>query len=51
MRDLLLSDGVRIVTLTGPGGTGKSRLGLRVATELLHSFEGRRLLRAVGAGA
>ena len=38
VRDLLLRDGVRVVTLTGPGGTGKSRLALRVATELLHSF-------------
>lgn len=28
----------RIVTLTGPGGTGKTRLALRAATELLDQF-------------
>jgi predicted ATPase/class 3 adenylate cyclase len=31
--------GGRLVTLTGPGGTGKTRLGLRVAEELLEVFE------------
>ncbi|MGH3145924.1 MAG: ATP-binding protein, partial [Rubrobacter sp.] len=30
---------VRLVTLTGPGGTGKTRLGLQVAAELLDEFE------------
>lgn len=28
----------RLVTLTGPGGTGKTRLAIRVATELLPNF-------------
>ena len=39
VRDLMLEDDVRLVTLVGPGGTGKSRLGLRVATELLYHFD------------
>jgi predicted ATPase len=30
----------RLVTLTGPGGTGKTRLGLQVAGELVEAFSG-----------
>jgi predicted ATPase/class 3 adenylate cyclase len=36
----MLRDSERLVTLTGPGGSGKTRLGLQVGAELLDSFPG-----------
>ncbi len=39
-KQLLLGPTVRMLTLSGPGGTGKTRLGLQVAEDLLDHFDG-----------
>jgi predicted ATPase len=36
----LLEDGARLVTLTGPGGTGKTRLAIEAGTEAIERFKG-----------
>ena len=39
LRDLLDDEGVHVVTLTGPGGVGKTRLALAAAAAALEAFE------------
>ncbi|MDH3745604.1 MAG: protein kinase [Acidobacteriota bacterium] len=49
IRGLLIDQGVRLVTLTGPGGGGKTRLALQVAEDLFGPFDGRVYFVELGA--
>src|SRR5271156_5256934 len=39
-KELLLSKDARLVTVTGPGGIGKTRLGVEIASSVLENFPG-----------
>jgi predicted ATPase/serine/threonine protein kinase len=40
LQGMLLDPGLRLLTLTGPGGTGKTRLAVQIAADLADLFDG-----------
>lgn len=38
LRDLVHQENVRLITLTGPGGTGKTRLAIEIASNIMDEF-------------
>ena len=40
LQPLLMDREIRLITLTGPGGTGKTRLAIQAATDAIDSFPG-----------
>ncbi len=41
IRRMIVDDGARLITLSGPGGSGKTRLGIQVGSDLRDHFDGR----------
>lgn len=40
LRKLLINEGLRLITLTGPGGSGKTRLSIEIGNLMRNNFDG-----------